>query len=331
MKFLIIKTSSIGDIIQALPVATYLKQKYPYAVVDWVVDSAYEGLIAAHPDITRPIAANFRQFRRSFSFACKELPSFIKRLRQENYDALFDLQGNTKSAFITLFANAKDKVGFSWKSVPEVPSFFAVNHHINPAPSLHIQERYLTVVKTYLNDKEPFTCPELFLKLSQEEQKQLAHIVQPKRPRVMVACGSRWVNKRISEERLIDVLSKMQEAELYIVSSQDQQELQSANSLLAQFPTRSRLVTNLTLPLWQALMRQMDLVVAVDSAALALCGTTNTSSRSFFGPTLASVYKPIGDHHSAWQGSCPYGVTFHARCPRLRTCKTGACLKDVKK
>jgi lipopolysaccharide heptosyltransferase I len=329
MKFLIIKTSSIGDIIQAFPVATYLKTKYPQAVVDWVVDSAYEPLIAAHPDIRKPIAAHFRHFRSSFSSAIKELPSFIKELRAEKYDALFDLQGNTKSAFITLFAHAKEKVGFGWKSIPEAPSFFALNHHIDVAPTLHIQMRYLSIVKTYFNDVEPFICPELVLKLSDEEQSRLTQITHPKRPRVMVACGSRWVNKRISEERLLSVLSQMQEAEFYFVSSQDAEELQLANRLMAHFPTRSQLVTNLTLPLWQAVMRQMDLVIAVDSAALALCGTTKTPSRSFFGPTLASIYKPIGDHHVAWQGSCPYNVTFDARCPRLRTCKTGACLKAL--
>jgi heptosyltransferase I len=73
----------------------------------------------------------------------------------------------------------------------------------------------------------------------------------------------------------------------------------------------------------------MDRVIAVDSAALALCGTTSTPSFSFFGPTQASIYKPLGVQHHHFQGTCPYAMSFSARCPRLRSCKTGACLKQA--
>jgi heptosyltransferase-1 len=67
----------------------------------------------------------------------------------------------------------------------------------------------------------------------------------------------------------------------------------------------------------------------MDSATLHLCGTTSTPSFSLFGPSSASIYKPLGEHHVAFQGSCPYGRTFVKRCPILRTCKTGACMKDL--
>ncbi len=52
-------------------------------------------------------------------------------------------------------------------------------------------------------------------------------------------------------------------------------------------------------------MREMDLVIAVDSAALALSGMTKTPSISFFGPSLASVYKPMGDHHGPGRDHAP--------------------------
>ena len=85
----------------------------------------------------------------------------------------------------------------------------------------------------------------------------------------------------------------------------------------------------MSLPLWQHFMYLVDGVISVDSAALHLCGTTTTPSFSLFGPSSALAYRPLGSKHDAFQGTCPYGTTFDKRCPSLRTCETGACLKEV--
>ena len=146
----------------------------------------------------------------------------------------------------------------------------------------------------------------------------------------MVACGSRWLNKKLSEKTLEELIAKIahqENAYFYFIGGSPAEKI-IADRPHSLFP-RSQSVGGLTFSLWQALMRKMDLVIAVDSAALALCGMTKTASLSFFGPSLASVYKPLGDHHVAWQGACPYGQKFTTRCPLLRTCKTGACLKSA--
>ena len=51
--FLIVKLSSLGDIIQTLPCISYLKAKFPDAKIDWAVETAYQSLLKAHPDIHR--------------------------------------------------------------------------------------------------------------------------------------------------------------------------------------------------------------------------------------------------------------------------------------
>ena len=101
-------------------------------------------------------------------------------------------------------------------------------------------------------------------------------------------------------------------------------------ALHAQFPEKSTLLPKMTLPVWQRLMCEMDLICTVDSSALHLAATTNTPTYSFFGPSSSSIYKPVGDSHNSIQGPCPYGKTFAKRCPALRSCKTGACLKGLK-
>lgn len=332
MNFLIVKTSSIGDVIQTFPVLEYLKNRFPDASIDWVIEKEYLSLVQAHPLVRRAIPFSSRTWRKALLplSTWREMKDFSQLLREENYDVLFDLQGNTKSGLITGLAKAKEKVGLGRKSVAEFPNLLATTRRIDVDPSLQVQQRYLQVVQQFYSDEIPFIPKGVDLTLQPEEESKLEALKVSQGPKIMVACGSRWPNKKLAEKTLEELLQKIvsQENPYFYFIGGSPAEKKVADHLQSLFP-RSQAVGGLSFALWQALMREMDLVIAVDSAALALCGMTKTPSLSFFGPSLASVYKPLGDHHVAWQGSCPYGQKFTTRCPLLRTCKTGACLKSA--
>ncbi len=332
MDFLIVKTSSIGDVIQTFPILEYLKNRFPDASIDWVIEKEYLSLVQAHPLVRRAIPFSSRTWRKALLplSTWREMKAFSQLLREENYDVLFDLQGNTKSGLITGLAKAKEKVGLGRKSVAEFPNLLATTRRIDVDASLQVQQRYLQVVQKFYSDEATFIPQGVDLKLQPAEESKLTSLIVPQRPRIMVACGSRWPNKKLAEKTLEDLLQKIviQENPYFYFIGGSPAEKIVADHLQSLFPS-SQAVGGLSFALWQALMREMDLVIAVDSAALALCGMTKTPSLSFFGPSLASVYKPLGDHHVAWQGSCPYGQKFTTRCPLLRTCKTGACLKSA--
>jgi len=332
MNFLIVKTSSIGDVIQTFPVLEYLKKRYPQAAIDWVIEKEYLNLVQAHPLVRRGIPFSSRTWRKALlpMSTWKQMREFSKLLREENYDILFDLQGNTKSGLITGLAKAKEKVGLGRKSVTEFPNLLATTRRIEVDGSLQVQQRYLQVVQKYFSDDKVFIPEGVDLKLRPEEESQLASLRVSEGPRIMVACGSRWPNKKLAEKTLEELIQKIASQEnphFYFIGGSPAEKA-VADHLQSLFP-RSHSVGGLSFSVWQALMREMDLVIAVDSAALALCGMTKTPSLSFFGPSLATVYKPLGDHHVAWQGTCPYSQKFTTRCPLLRTCKTGACLKSA--
>jgi len=333
MDILIVKTSSIGDVIQTFPVLEYLKQRYPDAAIDWVIEKEYLSLVQSHPLVRRAIPFSSRTWRKTLLpiSTWKEMREFTQMLRQENYDLLFDLQGNTKSGLITGLAKSKEKVGLGRKSVSEFPNLFATRRHIDIDGSLQVQQRYLQMVQKFFADETPFIPTGAVLRMQPEEEKELASLLVSEGPKIMVACGSHWPNKKLAEKTLEELLQKLSLRDhpyfYFIGGSRGEKAI--ADHLQGLFPNRSQSVGGLSFSLWQALMREMDLVIAVDSAALALSGMTKTPSISFFGPSLASVYKPMGDHHVAWQGSCPYGQKFTTRCPLLRSCKTGACLKNA--
>jgi heptosyltransferase-1 len=91
----------------------------------------------------------------------------------------------------------------------------------------------------------------------------------------------------------------------------------------------AQILDRLPLPVLQNFMAAVDLVIAMDSLPLHLAATTSTATYGFFGPSLGLKYQPQGPQHHAFQGCCPYGQIFAKRCPALRTCPTGACLREA--
>lgn len=323
MRICIVKTSSAGDIVQALPVATSLLRKYPGATIDWVVERRYVALVAAHPDVMQAIPIDSYRWRSELLSSpytiFQEMRRHLGALRQERYDLLFDLQGNTKSALLTWLIRAKEKVGFGATSVAEFPALFTATRTIDVPGHLPMQLRYHALIE------EGYLPTTLSLTLAEGEIPPPASS-----PRIMVAPFSKWPNKEPSLEALAEFLSILfvEVGGTYLFVAGSDSERSRAEQLATSFPTAQVLYAP-SFPLWQAAMRQMDLVIAADSVALHLAGMTETPTLGLFGPSKAEVYNPLGAGRLSVQGACPYGEEFPARCPRLRSCPTGACLKGL--
>lgn len=337
MRILIVKMSSLGDIIHIFPVLQYLKQIYPYATIDWVVERPFAELVRAHPLVNHVFCAQTKKWRsKSFKGGVwQEIKHFYHELRQNTYDIVFDLQGNVKSAFISAFVKSAIKVGFGLFSVPEWPNRLVTNKCYNPPKGKNIREDYLFLVQSVFEDFTPVGNEGVQLNLTVQEKTQLEPVLKELQGieglKVLVCPGSNWANKQLSKETLqwfLHCLSKQLEVYfLFIWGNQEERSLSEA--LLARLPHQGAVVEKLSLPALQNLMTQVDLVLAMDSLPLHLAGTTSTPSYSVFGASSAHKYKPMGEQHKAYQGSCPYGKKFDKRCTLLRTCQTGACIKQL--
>lgn len=345
MKILIVKTSSLGDIIQSFPVIDDLKFHIPDVEIDWVVEAPFADLVKAHPFIRSIHSIQSKNWRRSFfsKKTWKELSSFRKNLQTTAYDLVIDLQGNTKSAVVTYCAQSRYKVGFSKATVPEWPNLLATNQRFNPPPGKNRREDYLFLAKKGLelllkpetiqqpsSFKEESGCSLLLTEKEKEEASLLMERCdQTKGIKVMVCPGSNWSNKQLSEETLTQFLVKFsQDIPLhffFVWGTQEEKKL--VEKLNAALPEKGSVLQNMSLPLLQNSMAYMDLILAMDSLPLHLAGMTATPTYSFFGPSLGKKYAPLGSRHGFFQGECPYSVLFSTRCSRLRTCSSGACLK----
>lgn len=337
MQVLIVKTSALGDVIHAFPVVAYLRRRFPDCKIDWIVEEQSADLVRAHPDIRKAIPVKTKAWRKSpfSSQTWQEIRNYRKVLKAETYDCVIDLQGNIKSGLLAFPAKCRNKIGFGFKTVPEWPNVLFTNSRFNPPKGHNIREDYLNIVQSYFQDSAPIESSSVTLKTTPEQLANIERLITSpelkNKPKVMICPGSAWKNKQMTSEGLLGLMqrlhTKMKCAFVLVWGSQEEREI--VQQLHQLFPSDSIVSDRMPLPALQNLMGRVDLVVAMDSLPLHLAGTTSTKIFGVFGASAASKYQPIGAGCSSMQGSCPYGRTFEKRCPILRTCSTGLCIRGL--
>jgi heptosyltransferase-1 len=102
LKILLVRVSSLGDVLHNLPMVADLLRHDPAAQIDWVVEEGYVSLVRLHPQVRRIIPFALRRWRKSVGSAATraEIRAFVRTLREEQYDYVFDTQGLLKTGII---------------------------------------------------------------------------------------------------------------------------------------------------------------------------------------------------------------------------------------
>lgn len=106
MKILIVRVSSLGDVVHNMPMVSDLRRHFPDAQIDWVVEEAYVELVRLHPDVRQVIPFALRRWRKSLLAASTraEIAACFKQLRSVAYDLIFDTQGLFKTGALMRIA-----------------------------------------------------------------------------------------------------------------------------------------------------------------------------------------------------------------------------------
>ena len=109
MRILLVKTSSLGDVIHNLPVVTDLRTRFPDASIDWVAEEGFADIPRLHPGVRHVIPVALRRWRKSLLAPATwgEIGAFRAALKEQIYDLVIDTQGLLKSALIARMARGK--------------------------------------------------------------------------------------------------------------------------------------------------------------------------------------------------------------------------------
>jgi heptosyltransferase-1 len=145
MRILLIKLSSLGDVIHTLPVVHDLRAAHPDAVVDWVVEPGFAPIVRRVQGIGEVIEAPLRRWRDRWwtPRVRQEFAALRARLHREPYDAIIDLQGLTKSALVARLARGR-RYGLARAtegSSHEAPARWLVDVAIDLEPRIHALDR----------------------------------------------------------------------------------------------------------------------------------------------------------------------------------------------
>jgi len=115
---LLVKTSSLGDVIHNLPVVSDIRRYVGEVAIDWVVEKAFAAIPALHPGVRNAICCELRRWRRSWLSASTraEWQAFVHELHSRTYEVVIDTQGLLKSAIVARCARSSDRVGLDWHS-----------------------------------------------------------------------------------------------------------------------------------------------------------------------------------------------------------------------
>lgn len=151
MRILLVKTSSLGDVIHNLPAVTDIRKRWPHATIDWCVEERFAEIPRLHPGVNEVIPVAIRRWRKALfrGATWRELGRLRTRLAAHPYDAVIDTQGLLKSAVITRQA-AGPKAGHASDSAREpVAARFYDDSHSVPR-HLHAVERNRRLVAAAL-------------------------------------------------------------------------------------------------------------------------------------------------------------------------------------
>ncbi len=145
-KILIIKPSSLGDVIHGLPVLRALSLRFPEAELHWVVAKAFAGILEGHPLIHRLWIIDKDRWKKPAHLprTCSDLRRLRRELRNEQFDLVVDLQGLFRSAVIGLFTGAEERVGFEHA---REGSKFSYKYKVRTETDLHAVEKNLQLAE----------------------------------------------------------------------------------------------------------------------------------------------------------------------------------------
>jgi len=190
----------MGDIIHAMVALQFIKQKFPDAQIDWVVESSFAGVLKNNPHIDNILEVNLKSIKKKKSEIFNQY-KIVKSYSKNNYDIVIDAQGLLKSAIVSKLIGAKIIAGFDKNSIREGIASYFYDKKVSIAYDANTIERNATVICEPLGIKvtnQMIINKDAFL-FSSSHVKNLPEIFN------LFVIGSTWESRNYPKEKFVKI------------------------------------------------------------------------------------------------------------------------------
>jgi heptosyltransferase I len=304
MNIAIVKLSSLGDVIHALPIAHALRRAFPDGRLTWLVEARESAVLRDHPDLDALVPVDTRRWRRMLRSprgviaVTQEVGRLRARLRRDRFDVVLDLQGLLKSGLMTAATRAPLRIGFVASRCREPINALFTNRRVTPpATARHVVEQYAALLGPLgvRVDAPTFNLPPRAAAEVSMDEFFAAWGLKPRDRVVALNPGAARAEKRWPVRHfrtLADRLSVEAGARILVAWGPD--ELPAARAIQSGLGARALLAPPTDLDELAALFRRCALVVAADTGPLHLAAALGTPAIGLYGPTRAERNGPYG-------------------------------------
>jgi len=276
---LVIRPSSLGDIVHALALVTDVVAAHPGVAIDWVAEEAFVDLPALSPHVRRVIPLALRRWRRAPLTAAtwRELAAFRRDVARERYQAILDLQEQVKGGIVACMARGP-RHGFDRASIREpIATLFDDVHHAVPR-GLHFAQRCRTLAAAALG----YACagaPRWNLVAP------AAAAALPERPVIVALHATSREDKLWPEERWRALLGGFADAGFATVLPWGSPVERARSERLAAGVAHAVVPPRQSLAALAALLSRVELAVGVDTGLTHLAAALGTPTIALFTET----------------------------------------------
>ncbi len=295
-RLLILRLSSLGDILHALPAAASLRATFPEARIDWVVEEHWKDLIEFNPDLSNVIPVSTKAWRATpyQRGTWRDVRTAVASLRDAHYDAALDFQGLMKSALLARLSGAPRRIGFDADFVKESAAAMFYTELVCPPEGVHVVEMNLALARAAGAGDAVMRFPlptrpedEAYI----DEQLRAHHL----NDFFILSPGGGWGAKRWPLDRYVQLhnaLARERGWRSFLNAGPGEE------PLVEEFMAQARVVRPVHFPLTLrqlvALVRRARLLVTGDTGPLHVAAAVGTPLVALFGPTDPVRNGPYG-------------------------------------
>lgn len=319
MKVLVVKLTSMGDVLHLMPALTDLQKNVPEATVDWMVEDSFNELPQWHPLVSRVIGVSTRRWRKPKLSSVREFLNFLKELRSERYDMVIDAQGLIKSAVFSRMAKVSTKgvrAGFSGASIKESPAAMLYQRCVHVPRDCHAITRLRKLLSGsfgyQLFDDEPL---QYAIELPQPVEQTV--VVCASRPTILLLHGTTWASKHLPQQTWRDLADLIAQNDYQLAVCWGNDAERQRAEWIAQDRQAVQVLPKSSLSHLANEIKQAAGVVAVDTGLGHMAAAFSTPTVSVYGSTNASLTGALGDNQVHLQSDYACSPCLLKECNKL--------------